>query len=107
MPIKFLILRGGQGGGGWIFLGGGARPGGGGSANFIFMGAGIFLNLVLKLVLKIGGGGPRLNFFGKGGLLSYIFQRQTTKRAKLVIFQGWGWGSGTGGGFMLSRNSFF
>ena len=35
MPIKFLLL----GGGFWVFLGGG---GGGGSANFIFMGVGIF-----------------------------------------------------------------
>ena len=34
-PIKFLLL----GGGGWVFLEGG---GGGGSANFIFMGVGIF-----------------------------------------------------------------
>ena len=36
MPIKFLVLGGG--GGCWAFLEGG----GGGSANFIFMGAGIF-----------------------------------------------------------------
>ena len=34
MPIKFLLL----GGGCWVLL-----EGGGGSANFIFMGVGIFL----------------------------------------------------------------
>ena len=36
MPIKFLLL----GGGFWVFL-----EGGGGSANFIFMGVGIFPKL--------------------------------------------------------------
>ena len=35
MPIKFHVLKGG-----WGFL-----EGGGGSANFIFIGAGIFLNV--------------------------------------------------------------
>ena len=38
MPIKFRLLGGG--GGCWGF-----SEGGGGSANFIFMGAGIFLNI--------------------------------------------------------------
>ena len=37
MPIKFLLL---WGGGGWGFF-----EGGGGSADFVFMGAGIFLIL--------------------------------------------------------------
>ena len=40
MPIKFLVLGGGG------LLGGG---GGGGSANFIFMGAAIFLNKIYVL----------------------------------------------------------
>ena len=47
MPTKFLLL----GGGGVL----GFLKGGGGSANFIFMGVGIFPNRVLCLMLA----GPR------------------------------------------------
>ena len=46
MPIKFLLL----GGGGVGFLGGGS-----GSANFIFMGAGIFLIEKKKQIWPIYG----------------------------------------------------
>ena len=44
MPIKFLLLGGGSG-----FF----RRGGGGSANFIFMGVGIFPSLVIRSFLLL------------------------------------------------------
>ena len=46
MPIKYLLLAKGGVGSGFVFERGG---GGGGSANFIFMGAGIFLNFVVDI----------------------------------------------------------